>query len=245
VQKGLESEGVRVKIFEIPNIFSNDIISKIIVRSRNNIPVISVDKLKQADGILWGIPIRFGSMPVQVKAFLDETSQLWTSGALAGKFTGIFFSSANRHDLQETTAFAALANFYRHGMLYIPLGFADHSIFTASDVTGGSVYGAGTFENEDGSREPTTKEIEMAIHQGKTFAKIVYAYYRGTSWETDKSKDQLSEKDGKVTSRDAVQVGNKRNMIKNHKLSSGDRSTGAPPIVCMPMEMVGLEYTIL
>lgn len=74
VRKGLESQGVKVKIFQISDTFSKDIISQIANRSRKKVPFITVNDLKEADGILWGIPIRFGSMPVQVKAFLDDTS---------------------------------------------------------------------------------------------------------------------------------------------------------------------------
>lgn len=36
-------------------------------------------------------------MIAQWKSFLDATGQLWASGALAGKFAGIFFSTASQH----------------------------------------------------------------------------------------------------------------------------------------------------
>ena len=36
-----------------------------------DIPEASQDDLRWADGIIWGIPTRFGNMPAQVKQFLD------------------------------------------------------------------------------------------------------------------------------------------------------------------------------
>lgn len=36
--------------------------------AKPDVPVITVDDLKEADGILFGIPTRFGTMPAQMKA---------------------------------------------------------------------------------------------------------------------------------------------------------------------------------
>lgn len=42
-----------------------------------DVPVITVNDLKDADGFLFGIPTRFGTMPAQLKAFFDATGGLW------------------------------------------------------------------------------------------------------------------------------------------------------------------------
>ena len=47
-----------------------------------DVPVITPDDLKHADGILFGIPTRFGMVPAQIKAFFDACGQLWMTGAL-------------------------------------------------------------------------------------------------------------------------------------------------------------------
>lgn len=60
-------------------------------------PIITADQLTEADGIIFGIPTRFGSCPAQMKALLDSTGKLWATGALAGKFAGTFFSTASQH----------------------------------------------------------------------------------------------------------------------------------------------------
>lgn len=50
-----------------------------------DVPVITADKLPEADGLIFGLPTRFGSVASQVKAFMDSTGGLWQSGALHGK----------------------------------------------------------------------------------------------------------------------------------------------------------------
>jgi NAD(P)H dehydrogenase (quinone) len=91
-----------------------------------------------------GVPTRFGTFPAQMKSFLDATGALWATGALSGKFAGTFFSTASQHGGQETTAYTLVTYFAHHGLNYIPLGFANSSLFDNSEVVGGSPYGAGT-----------------------------------------------------------------------------------------------------
>ncbi|KAG2173605.1 hypothetical protein INT43_005023 [Umbelopsis isabellina] len=209
VQKGLESQGAKVKIFQIPDNFAN-VILPIVVRPWKNVPNINVDNLKDADGILWGIPIRFGSMPVQVKAFLDDTSRLLSSRALAGKFTGIFFSSSSRHDGQETTAFAALANFYRHGMLYVPLGFSFARIFDQTEFTNGFVYGAEAINDINAARKPTKEELDIAQKQGINFAKVVKAYRYGEQWEQQNLNKEFTAETTKTNRHGFVDTGTEK-----------------------------------
>jgi NAD(P)H dehydrogenase (quinone) len=181
IQKGLESQGAQVKLFQIAETLPEEVLTKMYAPPKKDVPIISVDDLKDADGILWGIPTRFGTMPAQVKAFLDATGQLWQSGALAGKFTGTFFSTASQHGGQETTAFTTLTYFAHHAMIYVPLGFANAHLFDNSEVIGGSAYGAGTVANGDGSRLPSEKELSIAHTQGENFAKVVKTFVAGKS----------------------------------------------------------------
>ena len=41
------------------------------------IPEITMAELTAADGVLFGFPMRYGSMAVQMKAFFDSTRHLW------------------------------------------------------------------------------------------------------------------------------------------------------------------------
>ncbi|ORY94823.1 NAD(P)H:quinone oxidoreductase, type IV [Syncephalastrum racemosum] len=179
VQKGLEASGVEAKIFQVPETLPEEVLTKMHAPPKPDVPIITVDDLKEADGFLFGIPTRFGIMPAQMKAFLDATGGLWASGGLAGKFAGTFFSTASQHGGQETTAFTAVTYFAHHGMIYVPLGFANPHLFDNSEVVGGSAYGAGTVANGDGSRQPTEKELAIAVTQGENFGKVVSTYVKG------------------------------------------------------------------
>ncbi|KAG2193863.1 hypothetical protein INT47_010008 [Mucor saturninus] len=179
VQKGLVASGVDAKIFQVPETLSEEILTKMHAPPKPDVPVITVADLNEADGFLFGIPTRFGTMPAQIKSFLDSTGGLWASGALAGKFAGTFFSTASQHGGQETTAFTTITYFAHHGMVYVPLGFANPHLFDNSEVIGGSPYGAGTVANGDGSRQVSQKEKEIAATQGENFGKIVSTFVKG------------------------------------------------------------------
>ncbi len=62
---------------------SHDILAKVGAPPKDaTVPIARVDDLVKADGILFGIPTRFGMVPAQLKAFMDATGQLWMTGAL-------------------------------------------------------------------------------------------------------------------------------------------------------------------
>lgn len=96
---------------------------------------------------LFGIPTRFGNFPAQFKAFWDTTGGLWGSGALWGKYAGVFVSTASPGGGQESTALASISTLAHHGINYVPLGYKPaFSILTnLKEVHGGSPWGAGTF----------------------------------------------------------------------------------------------------
>lgn len=123
IQKGLEIQGAQVKLFQVPETLPDDVLSKMHALPKQDVPIITPEDLKEADDILWGIPTRFGTLPTQMKSFMDATGGLWASGALAEKFAGTFFSTGSQHGGQETTTFTTLVYFAHHGIIYVPLGF--------------------------------------------------------------------------------------------------------------------------
>ncbi|KAG2220272.1 hypothetical protein INT45_009887 [Circinella minor] len=181
VQKGLEANGVKTKIYQVPETLTEEILEKMHAPPKPDLPTISVEELTEPDGIIFGIPTRFGTMPAQLKALLDATGKLWATGALSGKFAGTFFCTASQHGGQETTALTTVTYFAHHGMIYVPFGFAHTNLFDNTEVIGGSAYGCGTVANGDGSRQPTEKELEIAKTQGENFAKVVSTYVAGKS----------------------------------------------------------------
>jgi NAD(P)H dehydrogenase (quinone) len=58
------------------------------------------------------------------------------------------------------------------GMVYVPLGYADPSVFNNDEAHGASPWGSGTLAGSDGSRQPSTLELNVAESHGKHFATI-------------------------------------------------------------------------
>ncbi|KAG2194907.1 hypothetical protein INT47_010649 [Mucor saturninus] len=179
IKEGLESKGVDVQLFQVQETLSDEILSKMQAPSKPDLPIISVDRLSEPDGILFGLPTRFGTMPAQMKALLDASGALWAKGALAGKFAGTFFSTASQHGGQETTALTAVTYFAHHGMMYVPFGYANAAMGSVDEVIGGSAYGCGTISDGDGSRQPSHTELAIAENQGANFAEILTVFVKG------------------------------------------------------------------
>ncbi|KAJ1935017.1 hypothetical protein FBU59_005515, partial [Linderina macrospora] len=174
IQEGLEKNSdVDVQVYQFPETLSDEILGKMHAAPKPDIPVITVDKLTEADGFLFGFPTRFGNAPAQVKAFFDATGGLWAKGALYGKAAGFFFSTGSQHGGQETTVLSFLPNLAHHGIAYVPLGFKNPHLSDNSEVVGGSAWGAGTIAGGDGSRMPSEKELEIAKYQGEEFGKFI------------------------------------------------------------------------
>jgi NAD(P)H dehydrogenase (quinone) len=93
------------------------------LNAKPNYPIATPELLAGLDGFLLGIPTRYGNMPAQLRAFWDSTGQLWAKGQLAGKYAGIFISTASPGGGQESTAYTAMSTLAHHGILYVPLGY--------------------------------------------------------------------------------------------------------------------------
>ena len=155
---------------------SQDVLSKMHAPGQNkDIPFVTPDVMKEYDAFLFGIPTRYGNYSAQWKTFIDRLGGLWQSGALFGKYYGLFVSTATPGGGQESTAIAALSSWVHQGMIYVPLGYARCFPLLAElqEVRGGSPWGAGTFAGADGSRQPTEKELELCKIQGKAFYEVV------------------------------------------------------------------------
>jgi len=169
--------GATVEIFQVPETLPKEVLEKMHAADKGSDPVFTHDMMSTLptyDGILFGIPTRYGMMSAQMKAFFDGTGSLWTSGALVGKYAGIFVSTGTMQGGQETTALTTITQLAHHGMIFVPTGYSfGPKMFDVATIHGGSPYGAGTFAGPDGSRRPSAGELEFATHQGKHFTNIV------------------------------------------------------------------------
>ncbi|KAJ4397450.1 flavodoxin-like fold protein [Gnomoniopsis smithogilvyi] len=175
--KGIKAAGGSADLFQIPETLSEEILGKLHAPAKpTDVKVLSDPAtLVEYDAFLLGIPTRYGNFPAQWKAFWDSTGAQWASGAFAGKFAGLFISTASPGGGQESTAIAAMSTLAHHGIAYVPLGYAKAfgQLTNLSEVHGGSPWGAGTFAAGDGSRQPSALELEIAEIQGKSFYETV------------------------------------------------------------------------
>lgn len=143
--------------------------------AQNDIPVAAHDDLRWADGIVWGIPTRYGSMPAQMKQFLDSAGGLWAKGELEGKPTAIFTSSGSIHGGQETTVITSLVPLLHFGMIFVGLPYGENPEQLTAEAIGGSPYGASTVAGPMGAESPKEGDFTMASRLGARVAKVASA----------------------------------------------------------------------
>ncbi|THV06406.1 1,4-benzoquinone reductase [Dendrothele bispora CBS 962.96] len=175
VKSGVAGAGGSATIYQIPETLPDEVLAKMHAPPKADYPVISANELKEFDAFLFGVPTRYGNFPAQWKAFWDTTGGLWASGALAGKYAGVFVSTGTPGGGQEATVISTLSTLTHHGMIYVPLGYSltFGQLSNLEEVRGGSPWGAGTFAGPQGGRQPSPLEIEIANLQGKQFYGVV------------------------------------------------------------------------
>ena len=143
--------------------------------SKLDLPVMDPrgDDFIGADGYVFGIPTRHGTMPAQMKTFWDATGGHWAKGSLVGKPYTLMTSTSTQHGGQETTALASIPVMTHHAMVYVPIGFTHPNLSEIEEAVGGTPYGAATFTGPTGARMPSAKELEIAEHQGGHFGKFI------------------------------------------------------------------------
>ena len=75
--------------------------------------------LSQADGIIMGSPVYFGTVSAQLKAFWDKTRALRTAYKLMGKIGAAISVGASPYGGQETTLRALQDMMFIHGMTLV------------------------------------------------------------------------------------------------------------------------------
>ncbi|KAG2339074.1 1,4-benzoquinone reductase [Suillus weaverae] len=178
VKSGVESAGGSSTIYQIGETLPEEVLAKMHAPAKPAYPIITPSELADFDAFIFGVPTRYGNFPAQWKAFWDATGGLWVSGALAGKFAGVFVSTGTPGGGQEATVINSLSTLAHHGIIYVPMGYKNTfaQLSNMSEVRGGSPWGAGTFAGPDGSRQPSALELELATLQGKGFWEIVSKY---------------------------------------------------------------------
>ena len=92
VKAGIEEvEEMTCDLLQVPETLPAEVLSKMGAPGQDpEIPIATVSTLSDYDGIIFGIPTRFGMASAQMKAFWDSTGSLWSTGALIGKPAGCY-----------------------------------------------------------------------------------------------------------------------------------------------------------
>lgn len=137
-----------------------------------NIEVATPLELADYDGIMLGVPTRFGMMCAQARHFLDQTGPLWMKGALVGKAGGVMASSATQHGGQESTILSAHTTLLHHGMVIVGLPYTSKEQMSIEEISGGSPYGASTITGGGGPRFPSNTELTLAKAHGRRLSEV-------------------------------------------------------------------------
>ena len=170
VAEGARSAGAHVDVKRVPETVPEDVARAAYFKLDQAAPVASVAELADYDAIIVGAPTRFGRMPAQMTAFLDQAGGLWARGALNGKVGAAFTATASQHGGQEVTLFSIITNLLHFGMTIVGLPYSHQGQMALDQIVGGSPYGATTITGGHGPRQPSEIELEGARHQGKLVA---------------------------------------------------------------------------
>ncbi len=138
-----------------------------------SIPECTLEDLKQAEGVLFGSPTRYGNMDAQMKALIDSTAQLWLTGAMEGKPAGVFTSTASTHGGQETTLLTMMVPLLHLGMVIVGVPYSTSGMIH-TEARGGTPYGASTISGPQGELQSSPEDLAIAKHQGKRVAQIAF-----------------------------------------------------------------------
>jgi NAD(P)H dehydrogenase (quinone) len=170
VCRGVESvTGARARLRTVPAVASVVEAAQPAVPAEGP-PYATHEDLRECAGLVMGSPTRFGNMAAPLKFFLDGTSALWVSGALAGKPAGVFTSTQTLHGGQETTLLSMMLPLLHHGMYIVGLPYTDVAL--SKTRAGGSPYGASHFAGDDTQPRLTEEERTLAVHLGRRVAEL-------------------------------------------------------------------------
>lgn len=165
-----------VRVSQVPELIPDAALTKSGAKEARDVfahvPIAEQSSLSDADAIIFGTPTRFGNMCAQMRNFLDQTTQLWLSGALIGKVGSVFVSTASQHGGQETTIQSFHTTLLHHGMIVVGVPYSEQRLLNMTEISGGTPYGATTLANSDGARQPSENELAIARFQGQHVAEI-------------------------------------------------------------------------
>ena len=142
-----------------------------VLAEHQDTPIATQEDLKNADGVIFGTPTRFGNMCAQMKQYFDGAVELWLSGALEGKPAGIVASTATTHGGQETTCLTMMAPLLHLGFIIVGVPYSTPGMLH-TEGRGGTPYGATTVAGGRNELTPAPEDLEIAKALGRRVADI-------------------------------------------------------------------------
>ena len=169
VSMGVEMGGLEAKLRTVPKI------SALCESTTPSIPengplYARPEDLEQCAGIIIGSPIHFGNMSAELKYFLDQTVNQWTSGALIDKPAGVFTAGGSMHGGQESTLLSMMLPLLHHGAIIVGIPYSEPAL--DQTTRGGTPYGPSYVIGHPVSTPMNEDEIHLCHALGKRIARI-------------------------------------------------------------------------
>lgn len=167
VARGVEAAGLEARLRTVPAVSAVCEAVEPAVPA-DGAPYVDLEDLRDCAGLALGSPTRFGNMAAAMKYFLDGTSTLWLSGALAGKPAGVFTSTSSLHGGQEATLLSMMLPLLHHGMLVMGLPYSETDLLHTR--SGGTPYGPSHLAGTENDRPLTEEEKRLCQALGRRLA---------------------------------------------------------------------------
>jgi NAD(P)H dehydrogenase (quinone) len=162
----------RVQEFDfVEKTFAQNDYLRQVSESQKDVPVVTLDDVRSADGYFFGSPTRFGNMAAQMKQLFDTMGGLWMEGALEGKPAGVFTSTGSTHGGQETTLLTMMVPLIHLGAVIVGIPYSTEGL-AHTLAAGASPYGASTIAGTRGELQPTDGDRFFVRVQAKRIAQL-------------------------------------------------------------------------
>jgi NAD(P)H dehydrogenase (quinone) len=174
VAEGARAAGAEVRLRRAREFVGQEIIARVpgwaetAARMNETYPVPTEDDAVWADAIVFGTPTRFGAVAAELKAYIDGLGGVWFQGKLNGKAGGVFGATSTRHGGNESTLLALYNTLAHLGLIIVPTGYADGTMFKA-----GTPYGATAVVPPNAA--PTEDDLAVARFQGRRVTQVAAA----------------------------------------------------------------------
>lgn len=164
--EGAKEAGAEVKVVKVQELAPQSAVDsnevwKSTVEATKDVPVAKSEDIEWADAIIFSVPTRFGTMPSQMKQFIDLQGGLWATGKTVNKVVSAMTSAQNPHGGQEATLLSLYTSMMHWGAIIATPGYTDPVLFGA----GGNPYGTSVTVGQDGKM---IEDVQGAVkHQAK------------------------------------------------------------------------------